>query len=119
MFGNQLVSCDVYQQIAFLEMLCGDSRLRKWFKGTHSRCGDRTNGDEDTSREFVLVKVVGELTEMLNADGRLRTELYPDCSCSCLRIGNSFGRKWSMEDVHFFSRGGSDAHKSSTISCCQ
>src|SRR5438874_1482803 len=112
MFRNQLVSCDVYQQIALLEMLRSDPDLRKWFEGTHSCCGDRTNGNEDASGEFVLVKVVGELTEMLDPNGRLRTELYPDRSRSCLWIGNSFGRKWSMEDIHFFSWGGSDAHKS-------
>ena len=96
-------------------MLCSDPHLREWFEGTHRCSRDRTDGDEDASREFVLVKVVGELTEMLDTDGSLRTELYPDSSCSCLWVGNSFCGKWRVEKIHLFSRGGSDAHESSTI----
>lgn len=96
-------------------MLCCDPNLGERFEGAHSCCSDRSDGNEDAGSEFVLVKMVGELAEMLDTNGGLRAKFHPNSPCGCYWIGIGLGRKRRVEEVHFFSWAGLQAHEPSTV----
>jgi hypothetical protein len=96
-------------------MLCCDPNLGERFEGAHSCRSDGSDGNEDAGSEFVLVKVVGELAEMLDTNSGLRAKFHPNSPCGCYWIGVGLGRERRVEEVHFFSWAGLQAHEPSTV----
>jgi hypothetical protein len=59
--------------------------------------------------------MVGELAEMLDTNSGLRAKFHPNSPCGCYWIGIGLGRKRRVEEAHFFSWAGLQAHEPSAV----
>lgn len=106
MLGDQFVSRDIDKQILLLEPLCRNPTFCQGLKGSKGGTSDRSDGNENSGRKFMLIKMLSECAQVFDTDGGLWAELDPDCACRGRGIRVFGSRSWSIALDHLLGRSG-------------